>query len=155
MWWRFICFAVARVAVVAMLPPPCLPTLLYVAARPEKDGGSVKMVCHVIPFPSGDSVHFLLMYELAPDYLERRGEFRNEHLKLAWEAEQRGEILIAGALADPADTAVLLFTGNSADVAERFARTDPYVLHGLVKSWRVRPWTTVVGRDASNPVRPE
>ena len=94
------------------------------------------------------------MYELAPDYLARRGEFRDDHLKLAWEAEQRGEILIAGALADPADTAVLLFSGDSPEVAERFARTDPYVTQGLVKSWRVRPWTTVVGKDASMPVRP-
>jgi uncharacterized protein YciI len=100
-------------------------------------------------------VHYLLMYELAPDYLARRGEFRNEHLKLAWEAEQRGEIVIAGALADPADTAVLLFTGASPEAAERFAKTDPYVTQGLVKSWRVRPWNTVVGKGASTPVHPE
>jgi uncharacterized protein len=100
-------------------------------------------------------VHYLLMYELAPDYLARRGEFRNEHLKLAWEAEQRGEIVIAGALADPADYAVLLFTGDSPEVAERFAKADPYVTEGLVKTWIVRPWTTVVGKDAATPVRPE
>jgi uncharacterized protein YciI len=115
------------------------------------------MACHcriLITFP-GDYVHYLLMYELAPDYLTRRGEFRNEHLKLAWEAEQRGEIVIAGALADPADTAVLLFTGDSPEAAERFAKADPYVTQGLVKSWRVRPWTTVVGKDATTPVKPD
>lgn len=100
-------------------------------------------------------MHYLLTYELAQDYLERRGEFRTEHLKLAWEAQERGEIVIAGALAEPADTAVLLFTGDSPEAAERFARADPYVTQGLVKSWRVRPWTTVVGKDASTPVRPE
>jgi uncharacterized protein YciI len=100
-------------------------------------------------------VHYLLTYDLAPDYLERRGEFRNEHLKLAWNAQERGEILIAGALTDPADTALLLFTGDSPDAAERFAKADPYVVHGLVKSWRVRAWNTVVGKDACNPVRPE
>ena len=100
-------------------------------------------------------MHYLLMYELAPDYLARRGEFRNEHLKLAWEAEQRGEIVIAGALADPADYAVLLFQGDSPEVAERFAKADPYVTEGLVQSWIVRPWTTVVGKDASTPVKPD
>ena len=100
-------------------------------------------------------MHYLLIYELAPDYLERRGAFRTEHLQLAWDAQQRGEIVIAGALADPADTAVLLFTGDSPDAAERFARADPYVTNGLVKSWRVRQWTTVVGADASNPVHPD
>jgi uncharacterized protein YciI len=99
-------------------------------------------------------VHYLLMYELAPDYLARRGEFRDEHLKLAWDAQERGEIVIAGALADPADTAVLLFTGDSPAAAEAFAKADPYVTHGLVKNWRVRPWTTVIGKDAATPVRP-
>ena len=99
-------------------------------------------------------MHFLLMYELAPDYLARRGEFRDEHLQLAWDAQERGEIVIAGALADPADTAVLLFSGDSPEAAERFARADPYVTNGLVTNWRVRQWTTVVGKDAVNPVRP-
>jgi hypothetical protein len=100
-------------------------------------------------------VHYLLSYDLAPDYLERRGEFRNEHLKLAWAAQERGEILIAGALAEPADTALLLFSGDTPEVAERFAKADPYVTNGLVKGWRVRPWTTVVGKDAATPVRPD
>jgi len=99
-------------------------------------------------------VHYLLMYDLAPDYLERRGAFRDEHLKLAWAAQERGEIVIAGALADPADQAVLLFTGESSEAAERFARADPYVVHGIVRQWHVRPWVTVVGEDAATPVRP-
>jgi uncharacterized protein YciI len=103
----------------------------------------------------GGTVHYLLMYELAPDYMERRGQYRNEHLKLAWEAQSRGEIVLAGALAEPADCAVLLFSGDSPEPAERFAAADPYVTNGLVTSYRVRPWTTVVGIDAFNPVRPD
>jgi uncharacterized protein len=99
-------------------------------------------------------VHYLLMYDLAPDYLERRGEFRTDHLKLAWDAQQRGELVLAGALADPADGSVLLFSGDSPEAAERFAKSDPYVLHGLVTTWRVRQWTTVVGDAAVNPIRP-
>ncbi|RYF03414.1 MAG: hypothetical protein EOO78_07260 [Oxalobacteraceae bacterium] len=99
-------------------------------------------------------MHYLLIYELAPDYLARRGEFRDEHLQLAWEAQERGEIVIAGALADPADQAILLFSGDAPDVAERFAKADPYVARGLVTSWRVRQWNTVIGTDAANPVRP-
>lgn len=100
-------------------------------------------------------MHYLLMYELAPDYLERRGEFRNEHLKLAWEAQARGEMVLAGALADPSDTAVLMFSGDSPEAAERFAAADPYVTQGLVTSYRVRQWNTVVGDDAFTPVKPE
>jgi uncharacterized protein len=100
-------------------------------------------------------VHYLLIYELAPEYLAKRPAFRGAHLKLAWAAHDRGELVLGGALTDPVDSAILLFQADSPAVAERFAAVDPYVQNGLVRSWRVRPWTTVVGRDASTPVRPE
>jgi hypothetical protein len=99
-------------------------------------------------------MHYLLFYDAAPDYLERRDAFRDEHLALAWKARVRGELLLAGALADPVDGALLLFQGSSPDVAEAFAEADPYVQNGLVKTWRVREWTTVVGEGATTPVRP-
>ncbi|HSC23172.1 MAG TPA: YciI-like protein [Casimicrobiaceae bacterium] len=96
-------------------------------------------------------MHYLLIYELAPDYLERRGAFRSEHLKLAWEAEG---LVAGGALNDPVDRAVLLFEGDSPAAAERFASADPYVRNGLVLRWKVRLWTTVVGKLAASPVHP-
>ncbi|MFP6559009.1 YciI-like protein [Paraburkholderia sp. B3] len=98
-------------------------------------------------------MHWLLMYELAEDYLERRAEHRNAHLALAWAAAQRGALLLAGAVADPVDSALLLFEGETSAAAEAFARADPYVTAELVRSWRVRPWQTVVGERAANPVR--
>jgi uncharacterized protein YciI len=98
-------------------------------------------------------MHYLLSYELAPDYLERRGQFRTPHLQLAWQAQERGELVLAGALAEPADTALLLFQGDSPAAAEAFARADPYVTEGLVLSYKVRPWNTVVGDLAHAPVR--
>lgn len=97
--------------------------------------------------------HFLLFYEGAPDYLERRPQFRDAHLALAWAAVERGEIVVAGALADPVDGAVLMFQGEDKSVAEDFARVDPYVANGLVARWHVREWTTVVGQLAATPVR--
>ncbi|ALS60813.1 MULTISPECIES: YciI-like protein [Pandoraea] len=98
-------------------------------------------------------MHYLLTYELVDDYLDRRAEYRDAHLALAWQAVDRGDLLLAGALEDPVDTAALLFEGESAASAEAFANADPYVRNGLVKSWRVRPWKTVVGKMASTPVR--
>ncbi len=91
--------------------------------------------------------YFLLIYDLVDDYLERRGEFRSEHLDLARAAVERGELRLGGALADPADGAVLAFRGPDRSVAEAFAHADPYVKAGLVTSWRVRPWTVVAGSD--------
>jgi uncharacterized protein YciI len=98
-------------------------------------------------------MHYLLIYDVAPDYLQRRGEFRSEHLKLAWEACSRGELVLGGALDEPADGAVLLFQGSSPQGAERFAADDPYVKNKLVTRWRVRKWNTVVGEDAASPIR--
>ena len=98
--------------------------------------------------------HWLLLYDVAPDYLTRREAHRNAHLAYAWAAVERGELVLGGALADPADGAVLLFRAPSAEAAERFAASDPYVVNGVVTRWRVRPWTTVVGREAALPVRP-
>jgi uncharacterized protein len=98
--------------------------------------------------------HFLLFYDVADDYLERRGAFRDAHLEKAWAASSKGELVMGGALADPVDGAVLLFKGELPSVAADFARQDPYVLGGLVKKWSVREWTTVVGTSAAMPVHP-
>jgi uncharacterized protein len=99
-------------------------------------------------------MHYLLFYEVGEDYVARRAEFREAHLAKAWQASERGELRLGGALAHPADGAVLLFQGGSPEVAEKFARADPYVTSGLVKRWHVREWTTVVGEEAAAPVRP-
>lgn len=99
-------------------------------------------------------MHYLLFYEVVDDYLERRQAHRSVHLEHAWAAVRRGELVLAGALADPADGAVFVFSGDSPAAAEAFAREDPYVKNGLVKSWRVRSWTTVVGDLAATPIRP-
>jgi uncharacterized protein YciI len=97
--------------------------------------------------------HFVLFYDLAPDYLERRAQFRAEHLNKAWDSSARGELVLGGAFSDPADMAMLLFRCETAEIVETFAKTDPYVTNGLVTSWRVRAWTTVAGETAATPVK--
>ena len=96
--------------------------------------------------------HFLLFYDFIPDYIERRAPLRPEHFKFARAAQARGELVLGGALADPVDSAVLLFVGDSRTVAESFAREDPYVRNGLVTAWRVSEWTPVAGADALTTV---
>jgi uncharacterized protein YciI len=101
----------------------------------------------------GMVMHYLLFYDVVPDFLERRANFRQEHLNLCWKACDRGELILGGALADPVDGAVLLFKSDSPKAAEKFAAADPFVRNGLVTKWRVRPWTTVVGETATSPVK--
>jgi uncharacterized protein YciI len=97
-------------------------------------------------------MHYLLIYDVVENYVEKRAPFRAAHLKYAREAVARGELVLGGALAKPVDGAVMLFEGNAPAVAESFAASDPYVRNGLVKSWRVREWITVVGPQAAVPV---
>jgi len=89
--------------------------------------------------------YFALFYDVVEDYVTRRTPFRQEHLKLASEAHARGELVMGGAFADPADRVLIVFQANDRSVAESFARNDPYVMNGLVKRWEVRPWTVVIG----------
>jgi len=97
-------------------------------------------------------VHYLLFYEADGAYVERRKPLREAHLQHAREAVARGELVLGGAYADPPDGAVVLFKGSTPAVAEQFAKTDPYVVHGLVKRWYVREWTTVVGASAESKI---
>src|SRR5713101_3418227 len=91
--------------------------------------------------------YYALIYEVMDDYEARRATFRQEHLRLAGEARTRGELVFAGALAEPADRALLVFHVDNKNKVEDFARKDPYVVNGLVKKWEVRPWKVVVGHE--------
>jgi len=97
-------------------------------------------------------MHWILRYTTTPDYLERRAAFREAHLRLAWDSVEAGDLLLGGAVGDPPESALLLFSNEAA--ARAFAEADPYVANGLVDRWDVRPWNTVVGEQAANPVRP-
>jgi uncharacterized protein YciI len=93
--------------------------------------------------------YFALFYHVVDRFLERRIPFRELHLAHAQRASDRGELVLAGALADPADTALLVFRDHTPDAARQFAEADPYVLNGLVERWEVRPWNVVVGTYAN------
>jgi uncharacterized protein YciI len=75
--------------------------------------------------------HFLLIYDYAPDWIDKRGPVRPAHLELARASAARDELQLGGAV--PSDD---------------FARADPYVIQGVVAKWRVREWITVVGQGA-------
>ncbi|WP_343587890.1 YciI-like protein [Herbaspirillum sp.] len=89
-------------------------------------------------------MNYLLIYDFVPDYLDRRPAHRGEHLALCKDAVARGELAAGGAVGDPPESGLLLFR-SSATHAEAFAAADPYVRHGLVTRWQVKPWSTVVG----------
>lgn len=97
--------------------------------------------------------HYLLIYDYAPDYMDKRAAVRPAHLELARASAARDELQLGGAVpsGDP-PFGLLLFKAESAQVAEDFARADPYTTQGVVTSWRVHEWITVVGEDALTKV---
>lgn len=95
--------------------------------------------------------YYALFYHVVDGFVERRLPFREAHLSHARDAASRGELALGGALAEPADTALIVFRSDSPDAARAFAETDPYVRNGLVQRWEVRLWNVVVGADAHIP----
>ena len=93
-------------------------------------------------------MYYILFYTTNDNYVEKRAPFRDGHLNHAQSAYKNGTLVMAGALADPADSAVLVFRGNDQSVAVNFANNDPYVINGLITEWKVRPWTVVIGGES-------
>jgi len=88
--------------------------------------------------------YFLLFYHVVEDYGARRSPFREEHLRLARAAKDRGDLILGGALAEPVDKAVLVFRVEDPAIIRQFVDRDPYVKNGLVTHWEIRPWTVVI-----------
>ena len=92
--------------------------------------------------------HFVLFYDYPADFRDRRAPYRAAHITHANASAERDELQLGGAFADDPPVGLLLFKAETARIAEDFARADPYVVNGVVNSWRVREWTTVVGAGA-------
>jgi uncharacterized protein len=88
--------------------------------------------------------YYLLIYHVVEDYIDRRTPYREEHLRLAMEAFERGDLVLGGALADPPDKAVLVFRCKDKKTIEEFVKADPYVRNGLVSQWEIRRWNVVI-----------
>lgn len=90
-------------------------------------------------------MYYILFYKTVDNYIEKRVPYREEHLALAQKHHKNGNLVLAGALSDPADGAVLVFKGDGQEVAKEFAQNDPYVKNGLIAEWYIRPWSVVIG----------
>jgi len=76
--------------------------------------------------------------------IEARKPFREAHLDAARSAKDAGLLVTSRALGDPPHGGLFIFAGGDRGAVERFAEADPYVLNGIVTTWRVEPWNVVV-----------
>jgi uncharacterized protein YciI len=89
----------------------------FVAGQAVRRATSGHRASKIVLRPGG---HYLLFYEVEADFIQKRAQYRTKHLALAWQAHEKGELLLAGALDERIDTAVLLFQAASPGVAEQF-----------------------------------
>jgi uncharacterized protein YciI len=95
-------------------------------------------------------MYYILFYDVVENFLKKRQPYREAHFNHIKPYVDRGDVRLAGALADPADGAVLVFNVDDRKAIEEFAVNDPYVINGVVAKWHVREWSVVLGRDYSD-----
>jgi uncharacterized protein YciI len=88
-------------------------------------------------------VKYVLAYKSAEDFLVKAQEHGAAHVARLHEFAARGVLLMAGPLDDPpSGDALGIFSTQEA--AEEFVAGDPFVLHGVVESYSIRPWREVL-----------
>ena len=87
---------------------------------------------------------YVLLYESAEDVARNAPLHAAAHSQHWRPFRERGELLMIGPFGDPqSQGAMAVFTTREA--AEEFARNDPFVVNGVVRSWEVREWDEAVG----------
>lgn len=85
------------------------------------------------------SKKYVLFYESGDDLAEKAPLHLPAHSALGHEFHERGSLVAYGPFANPQEEgSMAVFT--SREQAEEFARNDPFVLNGVVRSWQIREW---------------
>jgi len=89
-------------------------------------------------------MYYLVIYQLADNYSEKREAHRSKHFEHVKAAQARGEFIMGGAF-DSQEEAALIFKVVDKSIVEEFIKTDPYVLGEVVTGWRIEKWNVAIG----------
>jgi uncharacterized protein len=87
-------------------------------------------------------VKYVLVYESADDVAQTAPVHFAAHRARWPEFQANGTLLLIGPYSDQSG-ALAVFTTREA--AEEFARSDPFVLNGVVRDWWVKEWMEALG----------
>jgi uncharacterized protein len=88
-------------------------------------------------------MRYVMTYRAVPDFLPLAQQHGPAHVARVREFAGRGVLLMVGTFDEPANgEAMGVFTTREA--AEEFIAGDPFVVHGVVASWAIRPWNEVL-----------
>jgi uncharacterized protein YciI len=98
-------------------------------------------------------VKYVVFYEVADgDVMPRIREHNPAHRARWAQFHARGDLLMIGPFTDLRDGAMAVFTTREA--AEEFVGGDPFVLHGVVSTWRIAEWMEALVPDAPSAPDP-
>ncbi len=86
---------------------------------------------------------FVLFYEGADDVMEKAPIHFPAHSARLDEFHDRGVLLMVGTWEDDVERGSMSVFSTK-EAAEEFIAGDPFVHHGVVKSWRLRQWNEVL-----------
>jgi uncharacterized protein YciI len=88
-------------------------------------------------------MRYVLFYDSADDVKSRAPAHLAAHRAHLEASHARGDLLMIGTFADVQEQgAMAIFTSHEA--AADFARDDPFVLNGVVRSWRIQIWNEIL-----------
>jgi uncharacterized protein len=82
----------------------------------------------------------------SPDGEAKRKIHRSAHLAKMEPLDIQGKVILAGPLTDKAGSLIVI-EADSLEDAQRFAREDPYTVHGVFDRVEVHPFTQVFPRQ--------
>lgn len=86
-----------------------------------------------------------MLYTSADHVGEKAGPHFAEHWARCEQFHQDGRLELVGTFADPQqDGSMAIFSTREA--AEEFIAGDPFVIHGVVASWRILEWNEAFTR---------
>jgi uncharacterized protein len=88
---------------------------------------------------------FVVIYRYVPDMEHRRLPHREGHLRWLHELAEQGLALLAGAIQDPLDSAVLVVRATDLYEARRLLIDDPYAKANLITEVVTRPIALAIG----------
>lgn len=148
---------------------------MFIRGSPATGGilglSTLALACRALSSSVSPIKYWALRYTYVDGMLDKRTPYRQAHLEgleresspqsvLCWELSlhagmaHEGKCSLGGAFNEPCDGAVVLFDYKQCTKAEveEFARSDPYVVNGLVPEWTVSEYVAVVG--SLKPQRP-
>ena len=85
---------------------------------------------------------YVLIYDSADDVAQTAPVHFAAHRSRWKDFQADGTLLLIGPYSDQSG-ALAVFTTRAA--AEEFARSDPFVLNGVVRAWSVKEWAEALG----------